>query len=139
MVRARLAVGSRPLLALTLALALLAVVVPAPRQAAAATITVRSINDSGGTCPGATCTLRQAIATAVAGDTIDFNLPNPSTITLTTGELGINKNLTITGPGLNKLTVSGNNASRVFNITAGTVTISGLTISGATPLPAAAL
>ncbi len=28
--------------------------------------------DSGGTCPGASCTLRQALATAAAGDTITF-------------------------------------------------------------------
>ena len=37
--------------------------------------------------------------------------------------------MTITGPGANLLTISGNNASRVFDIAAG-VSISGLTISG---------
>ena len=37
----------------------------------AATFTVYSSDDAGGTCPGQTCTLRQAIATAAAGDTIE--------------------------------------------------------------------
>ena len=49
---------------------------------------------------------------------------------LTGGELVINKNLDIEGPGANKLTVSGNHASRVFDIGGGvTVTIAGLTIA----------
>jgi len=37
--------------------------------------------------------------------------------------------LTLTGPGANKLTISGNHNSRVFDITDGTVTIAGLTIT----------
>ncbi|MFN8516824.1 MAG: hypothetical protein U0232_01350 [Thermomicrobiales bacterium] len=32
-------------------------------------------------------------------DSITFSLPNPSRITLTTGQLNIDRNLTITGPG----------------------------------------
>ena len=40
------------------------------------------------------------------------------TITLTTGELAISKNLTIAGPGAGVITVSGNHASRVFDIAA---------------------
>ena len=49
------------------------------------------------------------------------------TITLTTGFLEINKNLTIQGPGANVLAVSGNNASKVFVIdAANTVSIPGL-------------
>jgi len=52
------------------------------------------------------------------------------TITLTTGELAITKSLTISGPGANLLTISGNNTSRVFDISGGkTVTIAGLTIA----------
>ena len=91
----------------------------------AATITVQSTGDSGG-CPGA-CTLRDAIATAMAGDTIDFTVTGA--ILLTTGELLVVKNLTITGPGANQLAVDGNNASRVMQLTTGiTVAISGLTI-----------
>src|SRR5438045_8940169 len=59
----------------------------------AATITVKSSADSGGACPGTTCTLRQAITTAAAGDTIDFDMATvTSPITLAT-ELALNKNL----------------------------------------------
>jgi hypothetical protein len=89
-----------------------------------ATITVMNTNDSGAG------SLRQAIADAASGDTIDFAAGVAGTITLTTGELAINKNLTINGPGAKVLTVSGNNASRVLRIDLGsTVTINGLTIA----------
>jgi hypothetical protein len=92
---------------------------------AQATRTVTSTADAG---PGS---LRQAIADAAPGDTIGFSLAGcPCTITLTTGELVISKDLTIQGPGADLLSVSGNNASRVFSQTDATVTISGLTITG---------
>ncbi|MDX2215059.1 MAG: bluetail domain-containing putative surface protein [Oculatellaceae cyanobacterium bins.114] len=72
-------------------------------------ITVTSAADSGAG------SLRAAIATATAGSTIRFasNLAN-RTITLTSGQLVINKSLTIDGTGASNLTISGNNASRVF-------------------------
>jgi hypothetical protein len=42
----------------------------------------------------------------------------------------LNKNLTITGPGANLLRISGNNASRIFNVTtASTVSITDLTLA----------
>ena len=63
-----------------------------PASRAATTITVTSDADAGGTCPGAACTLRQAIATASPGDTINF-APGLTTVNLTTAELFINKNL----------------------------------------------
>src|SRR5262249_52909552 len=76
-------------------------------------------------------TLRQAIADACATDSITFSLGGAAqTITLTSGELVIGKNLTITGPGAALLTLSGNNASRVFHLTSGrTVSISDVTIA----------
>ena len=77
----------------------------------AANITVMNTDDSG---PGS---LRQALADALDGDTIDFSVTG--TITLTTGELVINKDLTINGPGANLLAVDGNHASRVFNVGSG--------------------
>ena len=53
------------------------------------------------------------------GDTITF-APSVTTVTLTSGELVINKNLTITGPGANRLTVTAKCIDfvcfRIFNI-----------------------
>ena len=84
---------------------------------------VTSNADSG---PGS---LRAAIAAAPSGATIEF-AKRIHTITLTSGELAITKSLDIEGPGANKLTISGNDTSRVFDIE-GTmaVIISGLTIT----------
>ena len=67
--------------------------------AQAATLTVTSSGDSGAG------TLRQAIldASFSGGDTINFDLTG--TITLTSGQLFIHKNLTISAPGANVLTV----------------------------------
>jgi hypothetical protein len=94
-----------------------------PQRLLAATVT--NTNDSG---PGS---LRQAIANAAPGETIDFAGSVSGTITLTTGQLTIDKNLTIQGPGANRLTVSGNNSTRVFIVASGTpsITLSGLTIA----------
>jgi hypothetical protein len=74
--------------------------------------------------------LRDAIAITPSGGTVDFQAGLTGAIVLTTGELMIAKNLTISGPGASVITVSGNHASRVFNIAASfTVAISGLTIA----------
>ena len=75
--------------------------------------------------------LRAAIAAAQSGDQIVFDPGlRGQSITLTSGELAISKDLDIEGPGADQLTVSGNGASRVFDITGGvTVTISGLKIA----------
>ena len=66
------------------------------------------------------------------GDTIVFAPSlNGQTITLTSDELAIKKSLDIEGPGAGLLAISGNDASRVFDISqkeAVTVTIAGLTI-----------
>ena len=73
--------------------------------------------------------LRYAIQNAVSGDTITFQLPNPSTITLTNGALTISNSLSVVGPGAAQLAISGNNASQVFYInSSGALTISGVTI-----------
>ena len=91
----------------------------------AATISVTSTNDSGAG------SLRQAIADAVNGDTIDFDPSlNGQTITLASDELLVNKSISINGPGPNNLTIDGNHAWRVFHVIGGaTATIGGLTIT----------
>ncbi len=95
-------------------------------------LTVSSTNDSG------TGSLRAAVNQANSdggGDTIVFSslFNTPQTITLTSGQLelkGTTAPTTITGPAAG-VTVSGNNASRVFQVDSGvTATISGLTITG---------
>ena len=91
-------------------------------SAEAATITVMNTNDSGAG------SLRQALANANNGDTIHFGIAG--TITLTTGELLVDKSVTISGPGAASLTVDGNLAGRVFRVSSGvTATIAGLTIT----------
>lgn len=100
-------------------------------SASAATMTfnvrfvVSTVADSG------LGSLRYAIDSAPSGRTISFDptvFGTPQTITLTSGPLTIAKDLVIQGPGANRLTVDGNNASRVFTISSGTVSISGMTI-----------
>jgi hypothetical protein len=82
---------------------------------------------------GGAGSLRTAIADACAGSTITFDMTAghvTSPITLTSGELLVGKNLTIQGPGANLLTISGNAASRIFEVSNGfTVSISGLTMT----------
>src|SRR6266705_2443766 len=93
------------------------------------TITVTNPGDIG---PG---TLREVIAGALPGDTINF-ATGLGTITLTSGELVIDKDLTISGPGSGNLTIQRSTAGgtpefRIFNVTSstGTITISGVTVS----------
>ena len=109
-------------------IALLCAAIASLQGVHAATITVINTNDSG---PGS---LRGALASAVDGDTIDFSITTPATITLTSGQLLVNKSVTITGPGADQLSLNGNHVSRVFQIvfqlgSSKTVTISGLTIT----------
>ena len=89
------------------------------------TLTVTSAADSG------TGSLRAEIVAAQSGDTIRF-APSLAgqTITLTSGELALTRNLDIDGLGAEKLAVSGNHASRVFDVSKNvTATIAGLTIT----------
>jgi len=88
-----------------------------------------------GTCDdagaGDGCTLREAIAFASPGATITFGPGVTGTITLTAGQLEIDKSLTITGPGARSLAVSGNDAGRVFDVSrVGPVALADLTVTG---------
>jgi len=74
--------------------------------------------------------LRDAVNQAQSGDEIRFNLPSGSKITLTSGEITIPeaKNLIIDGIGITNLTISGNKASRIFNLQSTTATVTQLTL-----------
>jgi hypothetical protein len=94
---------------------------------------VTTVADNG---PGS---LRQAVSDACPGSTIAFDtagvFATPQTISLSGGEILVNKDLTISGPGAGVVNVRNTAAqsgtSRVFNVPSGrAVGISGLTISG---------
>ncbi|MFN0278423.1 MAG: choice-of-anchor Q domain-containing protein [Pyrinomonadaceae bacterium] len=99
----------------------------------AATFTVTNTANTGAG------SLRQAVldANAAAGADIivfDSTFNSPQTITLATVITinGVNDTLTITGPGANLLTISGNNLVRIFTINAGEITtITGITFTAA--------
>jgi len=81
--------------------------------------------------PPSDCSLREAINYAPYGETITFVPGLTGTIGLTLGELVINRRVTVQGPGASVVTLSGNNASRVFFIREDTdeATIEGFTIT----------
>ncbi len=114
-------------------------------QQAGSTFTVNTTADSGiansCTTRGGTCTLRTAINSANStpgDDTISFAIPaaDPNcsagrcTISLASALPDLNTNIVMTGPGADQLTVrrGSGSAFRIFNVTAGTVIFSGLTI-----------
>lgn len=91
------------------------------------TFTVGNLADSG------TGSLRQAVLDANANsgaDAIDFANGLSGTVVLTGGQLSITDDLQIDGPGADRLAVSGNDVSRVFQISTGVaVSIDDLTVS----------
>lgn len=115
----------------TIALACLALPIVNTMHAAT-TLTVTNTDDSGAG------SFRQALADANNGDTIQFDPAlNGQTMSLTSNELVIAKNITIRGPGANLLEVSRNQTAdffRIFHVTPGhTVVIEGLTITRGEP------
>jgi hypothetical protein len=96
----------------------------------AAALIVTNSGDSG------EGSLRAAIAEAAPGDSIEFAIPEDDagydsendvfTITLTTGEIVIDKDLTIAGPAAANIAISGNDGSRIFHVASGDVDISNL-------------
>ena len=70
---------------------------------------------------GVTGSLRDVISCAPPGSVITFSPAlTGQTITLTGGEIEINKDLVINGPGMLNLDISGNNTSRIFHVLSGT-------------------
>jgi len=112
----------------------LAAILAVPLPALASTITVTTCADSGAG------SLRDAVAAAISGDTIDFDANlGCSTISLTSGAITIANgadgqplsNLTIEGPGRNALTIDAGYADRVLVDSATLPGLSSaLTISG---------
>lgn len=92
--------------------------------ASGAVLTVVNTGNSGAG------SLRQAVIDAAPGDTIDFAPGLDGLILpLTTGEIVINKNVTITALSLpNGIRISGYNLSRIFTVSS-TVTLEGLTLA----------
>lgn len=104
-----------------MALALLLVTV---FPALAADLTVTNTNDSG---PGS---LRQAVADADPGASNTINFADGITGTITFGStIVIDKDISIVGPGVDWMQLSGNTFYRVFQVASGkTVSISGMKI-----------
>ncbi len=85
---------------------------------------VTNTNDSG------SGSLRAAISGANPDDTIEFASGVTGTIKLTSGDLDMDQNLNIEGPGAGNLTISGNGKNQVFFVNQYvTATIAGLTIA----------
>jgi hypothetical protein len=93
-------------------------------RALLSTLTVVNLADNGAG------SLRYALSQAQNGDTINFDGSLQGTITLTSGELRITNGVAIQGPGANLLSISGNHASRVFEVLPGAdAAIAGLTVT----------
>ncbi len=84
-----------------------------------ATFTVTKTADTDDGVCDTDCSLREAIDvanTAAGDDIIEFAPAVTGTITLTMGQIVITNNLEINGPGATVLSISGNNASRIFDL-----------------------
>ena len=89
---------------------------------APATLTVTNCNDTG---PGS---LRETVAAAVSGDTVDMSQLACSTISLRAGQIGATVNdLNLVGPGQAALTIEAALTSRIF-YSVGNLAVSDLTI-----------
>lgn len=118
------------LLAIVTMLAALLAVFPATVIAETFEVTRADIDDE--TVEG---TLRWAVARAndtPGSDTIRFHVDlSGGTITLTAGQIDITDDLIIEGLGQSLLTISGNEASRIFNVVAVSVVLRDLTLADA--------
>ena len=108
----------------TIGLSTIGVLAISGKIAGAATDTVTTCNGAG---PGS---LPATVTSAGAGDTVNFSVTCPATSPIVlAAPMDITTNLTIDGPGANRLVVSGNNAVEAFEVASGvTATISGITI-----------
>lgn len=98
---------------------------PAPVPGGDGTIVVANCNDSG---PGS---LRDAVASAGDGGSVDLTTLTCSTITLTSGAIVIaGYGVTVLGPGASALTIDGNNSDRVIDhLGTGSLNIFGVSVA----------
>ena len=108
------------------ALAATAAALACAAPAAADTLTVQNRNDSGAG------SLRNTIAAAQPNDTVSVPAGHYA---LKTGEILINKNLTVVGAGAGRTSVDAGGKSRVFRVTDGTVTLRKLQVTGGNANP----
>lgn len=120
-----------------LAAALSTVLFPAPAIAANVLVVNKILDTADGSCDAVDCSLREAMAAAEFGDSIEFSalFNAPQTIVLNGTNLIFSSNVNLKGPGRDLLTISGNQQSRIFLIPPAFIaTISDLTIrNGLTP------
>ncbi len=101
-------------------------------EVGAASWVVTKLEDTNDNVCDSDCSLREALAISLDGDTISFAAGLSGTITLDSllGTLGINNSITINGPGAAILEVSGDDLVRVFIVAQDTtVRISNLTVT----------
>ncbi|MCC6606747.1 MAG: CSLREA domain-containing protein [Anaerolineae bacterium] len=106
-----------------------------PTPVSAANLTVNTFSDlNDGSCGDGSCSLRDAVTSATAGDTI--YLPAGSyLLSAGLGQINVGKSLTFVGQGATAVAtlIDGSNATRLFNITAGSVTFTNLTLQNGQP------
>jgi predicted outer membrane repeat protein len=118
---------------LWMALAGLAALAPASARAAAWAVDDTTDTPVGQACPGFTgCSLREAVTSAEANPGADAILVTGGTYVLTNGQLSVTADLTVARVGASAVTIDGNDASRMFDVTgAGTsFTVRSLTLTG---------
>jgi CSLREA domain-containing protein len=104
-----LTLGARGLVAAALAFTALGL---AAAPAGAATVAVNTTADlDTGSC-SSTCSLRDAVATANPGDTVQVPAGH---YVLTLGEISLSKSLTVAGAGARSTILDGNGAGRIFD------------------------
>jgi hypothetical protein len=90
-------------------------------SSSANTLLITSPSDDG------SGSLRAAIAAAASGDVIQFDPALRGQVILLASQINITKELTIDGPGADKITISGGNRTRILFVTA-PLTLSGVTL-----------
>jgi CSLREA domain-containing protein len=102
---------------------------PLPGEAAGTYTVTTLVDKNDHSCSEGDCSLRDAIEVSSPGSTIQFSVTG--TITLNSA-LAINKSLTLSGPGADRLVLDGHTAFPVLNIGAAntdSVSLSGLTFA----------